>query len=106
MGFSFKRLFSTFISDYENTHDEEGTLVLWSNWGRDQINILENLIVNDFTPPATELKWWIIVLIVLLVILLIVILWPILPYVIQGIVWIICLPYKLVKWIVKSIKKE
>lgn len=63
-------------------------------------------IVNDFTPPATELKWWIIVLIVLLVILLIVILWPILPYVIQGIVWIICLPYKLVKWIVKSIKKE
>ena len=52
VGFSFKRLFSTFISDYENTHDEEGTLVLWSNWGRDQINILENLIVNDFTPKT------------------------------------------------------
>ena len=49
-GFSFKRLFSTFISDYENKAKSDETLVLWSNWGRDQINILENLIANDFTP--------------------------------------------------------
>lgn len=52
MSFSFKRLFSTFMSDYDNTKETEDTLVLWSNWGRDQINILENLITNDFTPKT------------------------------------------------------
>lgn len=49
-GFSIKRLLATFISDYESKTTADETLVLWSNWGRDQINILENLIANDFTP--------------------------------------------------------
>ena len=50
VGFSVKRLLATFINDYENNTAADETLVLWSNWGRDQINVLQNLIDNDFTP--------------------------------------------------------
>ncbi|MBE6727419.1 MAG: extracellular solute-binding protein [Ruminococcaceae bacterium] len=48
--FFFKRLFSSFEDDYTAAQRNEESLVLWLNWGRDQITLLENLISNDFTP--------------------------------------------------------
>lgn len=51
--FSIKRLLSSFGDAYSKTSKSSDTqLVLWSNWGRDQLNILENLIANDFTPKT------------------------------------------------------
>ncbi|MBE6750228.1 MAG: extracellular solute-binding protein [Ruminococcaceae bacterium] len=50
--FGIRRLFSTFINDYQHKKQNDNTLTLWSNWGRDQITILENLIANDFTPKT------------------------------------------------------
>lgn len=50
--FSTSRLLSTYISDYERDITNEKSLVLWLNWGRDQITLLENLISNDFTPKT------------------------------------------------------
>lgn len=63
-------------------------------------------IVNDFTAPATEMEWWKIVLAVVLLILLIVLIAPAIPYIIQGVIWLVKLPIKCVKAIAKSIKKE
>lgn len=51
IGFSLRRLFSTFGNNSESKVDEN-TIVLWSNWGRDQLNVLESLIANDFTPKT------------------------------------------------------
>jgi len=50
--FSLMRLISSFTEDYNsvNTTDNSKEITLWSNWGRDQLNIIENLIDNDFTP--------------------------------------------------------
>ena len=51
-GFSFKRLLSSYIDDYQKDEADEKSLVLWLNWGRDQITLLENLVSNDFTPKT------------------------------------------------------
>lgn len=48
--FFCERLLSTYISDYNTAQEDDESLVLWLNWGRDQITLLENLISNDFTP--------------------------------------------------------
>lgn len=45
---SAKRLVASFTSDYEISSDED-ELVVWTGWGRDQVNALRNLIDNDFT---------------------------------------------------------
>ena len=50
--FSFKRLLSSYIDDYQKEETDEKSLVLWLNWGRDQITLLENLVSNDFTPKT------------------------------------------------------
>lgn len=50
IGFSLKRLYSSFLD--ERSDDDDDAIVLWSNWGRDQLNVLENLITNDFTPKT------------------------------------------------------
>lgn len=66
-------------------------------------------IVNDITPPVDNnegLSWWRIILAVLLVVLLLVLCYPIIPYIIQGILWAFTLPVKVVKTIVKTIKKS
>ena len=65
-------------------------------------------IVSDITPPVfldDGLDWWQIILAILLVILLVIILWPIMPYVIKGVFWVICLPFKLLGALFKSIDK-
>lgn len=52
LSFFFKRLLYTFVNDYNQAQTDEESLVLWLNWGRDQITLLENLISNDFTPKS------------------------------------------------------
>ena len=64
-------------------------------------------IYNDITiPDNSGLEWWQILLIVLALLLLVVILWPILPYVINFVWWLILLPFKLIGLIIKSVKKS
>ena len=66
-------------------------------------------IVNDITPPVyldDGLEWWQILLAILLIILLVIILWPVMPYIIKGIWWLICLPFKLIKLLFDSISKS
>ena len=66
-------------------------------------------IVNDITPPVDmpdEMEWWQILLAVLLLIILLIILWPILPFIIRGIFWLVCLPFKVIKAIFIPKKKQ
>ena len=43
---------------------------------------------------------------ILALILLLIILWPILPYIIKAVVWVISLPFKGIAAIVKAVKKK
>lgn len=66
--------------------------------------------IPGITPPANTTdddgpEWWRIVLAVLLLLIVLVILAPVLPYIGQAIVWVISLPFRLIGWIVNSIKK-
>ena len=70
-------------------------------------------IVNAITPPVqlpSDWEWWQILLAVALLILLIVILFPILPYVVRLVLWIVLLPFRLIaaifKAIVNAVKKK
>ena len=48
-------------------------------------------VVNDITPPVNmpgELEWWKILLALVLIVLLVVLLAPVLPYILQGILWV------------------
>lgn len=48
-----KRFIYSFTEDYINESKEETTdIKLWVNWGRDQAQILNNLIKNSFTPET------------------------------------------------------
>lgn len=65
-------------------------------------------IVNSITPPVQmpdDTEWWKILLAVLLIILLIIILFPVLPWIIKGLLWIITLPFKAIAALFKSIDK-
>lgn len=49
--FSLRRFFHSFVADYstgssENSQQEE--LVIWANWGRDQVQVLNSMIQSDF----------------------------------------------------------
>lgn len=50
--FTFRRLWASFFTDEGMEVEDENTIVIWSNWGRDQLTVLENLIANDFTPKT------------------------------------------------------
>ena len=51
--FFFRRLFSTYVTnDTQTGKQEDESITLWLNWGRDQITLLENLISDDFTPKT------------------------------------------------------
>lgn len=63
-------------------------------------------IINGFTQPPSQLEWGIIILIVILLVLLLIILWPIMPYIIEGAIWIVCLPFTIIKSIHNSIKSK
>ena len=65
-------------------------------------------IVNSITPPVQmpdDTEWWKVLLAVVLIILLIVILFPVLPWIIKGLFWIISLPFKAIAALFKSIDK-
>ena len=67
--------------------------------------------IADGTPPVEGADNWFIYLlgIILGIIVLILILYvagPILPYIIKGIVWIITLPFRAIKAIIKALKKR
>jgi len=63
-------------------------------------------VVNGITPPVDmgdDTAWWKLVLGILLLVLLIIVLFPILPWIFKGIVWIVCLPFKAIKALCKAI---
>ena len=48
-----KRFVYSFTEDYINkSNDEEADIKIWVNWGRDQAQILNNLIKSSFTPET------------------------------------------------------
>lgn len=48
IAYSAERLLSSFAGDYQIADDSE-SLVIWTSWGRDQVNALSSLIDGDFT---------------------------------------------------------
>ena len=63
-------------------------------------------IVNAITPPVqmpSEWEWWQILLAIVLIVLLIIILFPILPYILKFLFWLICLPFKAIAALFKGI---
>ncbi len=53
LGFSIKRFLWSFVSDYEaEEHDDDKSITIWVNWGRDQAQVLSALIDRKFTPQT------------------------------------------------------
>jgi len=53
-------------------------------------------IINELTAPPVQMKWWEIVLAILLLVLLLIILWPVLPFILKALWWLITLPLRIV----------
>ena len=63
-------------------------------------------IVDGLTPPVDmpdELSTLEVIVGLIFLILLIILLWPLLPLIVKGVWWIICLPFKLVCFVVKKL---
>ena len=63
-------------------------------------------IVNAITPPVqmpSEWEWWQILLAIVLIVLLIIILFPILPYILKFLFWLICLPFRAIAALFRGI---
>ena len=64
-------------------------------------------IYNDVTiPDERGVSWWYIALIILIAILVLIILWPVMPYIFQGLWWIISNTFKLFVKMTKKINKR
>ena len=66
-------------------------------------------IVNAITPPVqmpSEWEWWQILLAIVLIVLLIIILFPILPYILKFLFWLICLPFRAIAALFKGIDNQ
>lgn len=54
LGFAVKRFFASFLEDYNSIYTEHGEsmpeISIWVNWGRDQAQVLNNIIAESFTP--------------------------------------------------------
>lgn len=53
--FGIKRFISSFSSEYNtlgSVSEDGATVKIWVNWGRDQAEILGNMIADDFTPES------------------------------------------------------
>lgn len=52
--FGLKRFLHTFTNDYSysDSSDDVTTIRLWVNWGRDQVQVLNTLIQDTFTPES------------------------------------------------------
>lgn len=66
-------------------------------------------VVDGITPPVDlddESNWWKILLGIILLVVLLIILFPILPWIIKFVFWIICLPFKAIGALFKAVKKR
>lgn len=63
-------------------------------------------IVNGFTQPPTQFQWWKVLLAIIMLVLLIIILLPIMPYIVNGIIWLVTSPFKAISTLIKNIKKS
>ena len=66
-------------------------------------------IVNDVTRPvnmSSGLPWWQALLAALSLILLLFILWPVLPQIINFVVWLVLLPFKAIGALFKAMKRK
>lgn len=66
-------------------------------------------VVDGITPPVQmeeDSDWWNVIMAILFLFLLIFLLGPLLPCVLRGIVWILLLPFKAMKALMKSFKKK
>lgn len=72
-------------------------------------------VIGDIVPPSdwedpAEIPWWLIVIFavlgVIVLLLLLPILWPIIKLVLKAVVWIVCLPFRLIAWVVKKIRGD
>ncbi len=58
VSFSVKRFFWSFVDEYKedtsvgDDDEEDGSLTIWVNWGRDQAQVLQALIERKFTPKT------------------------------------------------------
>lgn len=57
IAFSTKRFFWSFVDDYSQDtivgdEEDDGSLTIWVNWGRDQAQVLQALIERKFTPKT------------------------------------------------------
>ena len=52
IAFSVKRFIWSFIDEYEIEDEDDKSLTLWVNWGRDQAQVLSALIDRKFTPKT------------------------------------------------------
>lgn len=51
IGFSISRFVGSFIGDYNTAKEEsDKSITIWVNWGRDQAQALNNIILNSFEP--------------------------------------------------------
>ena len=64
-------------------------------------------VYNAITiPDNSDLEWWEIVLAIILAVILIILIWPAIPFLIKLIWWLICLPFKGLILLFKSIGKK
>ena len=64
-------------------------------------------IYNDITVPDNSgLAWWEILLIIIFLILLLIVLWPILPQIINALIWLILLPFKLIGGLFRKLNEK
>lgn len=66
-------------------------------------------VVDGITPPVQigdGSDWWNVIMAILFLFLLVTLLGPLLPCVLRGIVWILLLPFKAIKALMKSFKKK
>ena len=63
-------------------------------------------IVNDITPPGAQFEWWKIALAIIMLVLIIIAIYPIIPYLLNLIWWLIKQPAKMFRKIIIRLKRR
>jgi hypothetical protein len=63
-------------------------------------------IVNDITPPDVQFEWWKIALAIIMLVLIIIAIYPIIPYLLNLIWWLIKQPAKMFRKIIIRLKRR
>lgn len=73
----------------------------------DPIDIVDSITTPSFFSPDDggwpEWLYWVIGLLALLVLFFL--LWPVMPYIVQAVIWVIMLPFRLISAIVKELRR-